>query len=55
MLKVIPKPGAHVRDPETKKLLGPEGIKIELMNTYWHRRVKDGTVTVEEIKKKQGE
>lgn len=39
------KPIAKVRDPQTKEFLPIEGRRVE-MNTYWKRRVQDGTVMV---------
>lgn len=44
MIHLVPAPEKRVRDPKTKKVLGPEGIKIEVMDTYWFRRLRDGEV-----------
>lgn len=44
MIHLIPKDGSRVRDPQTKKIIGPEGVKISAMNTFWFRRLKDEEV-----------
>ena len=43
--KLVPREGLLVPDPVTGKSLPPEGAEREL-TTYWHRRIKDGDVTV---------
>lgn len=42
MIHLIPKDGARVRDPLTKKLVGPEGVVVPVLGTFWFRRVRDG-------------
>jgi hypothetical protein len=44
MIHLIPKNGARVRDPATKKIVGPEGIRVEKICTFWFRRIKDGCI-----------
>ncbi|TWA69732.1 uncharacterized protein DUF2635 [Azospirillum baldaniorum] len=40
---VKPKPGALVRDPETREPLPAEGAEVP-ENQYWMRRLADGDV-----------
>ena len=42
----IPKPGRTVPIPGSRKLLGPAGQNIGQVTQYWHRRVRDGDVTL---------
>jgi hypothetical protein len=42
---VIPAAGAVVQYPDTKTALPPEGASVA-WDTYWQRRVNDGSVTV---------
>jgi hypothetical protein len=42
---VVPKPGAIVRDPNTKQAL-PAGGAVKPATSYWLRRLKDLSVTV---------
>lgn len=51
MIVLIPKEGMRVRDPVTKKVLGPEGVRVERITTYWHRRIRDGEVEAKEASK----
>lgn len=44
MIHLIPVQGARVRDPQTKKIVGSEGVKISEMNTFWFRRLRDKEV-----------
>jgi len=40
-MRVRPRPGFVVRDPETKQPVPAEGREVPA-STYWMRRVKDG-------------
>jgi len=42
-----PTKGMIVRDPETKEMLPEEG-KIVVLNGFWRRRLKDGSVQSED-------
>ena len=42
-IKVKPKQGVMVRDPETREPLKAEG-EMKPRDTYWLRRIKDGDV-----------
>ena len=44
MIHLIPKDGARVRDPLSKKILDANGIKIPKLDTFWFRRLQDGEV-----------
>ena len=41
---LIPKSGIVVKFPDGKTKLPPAGAEVE-MNTWWHRRLRDGDVT----------
>lgn len=42
---LIPKTGLRLRDPQTLALLPPQGAAVAL-TSYWHRRLKDGDVSI---------
>lgn len=44
--------GSVIRDPDTKKILPPEGARVR-MNAYWSRRLKEGSVVRGERKKSE--
>lgn len=44
MIHLVPKNGARVRDPISKKILGADGVKIPAMSTFWFRRLQDEEV-----------
>lgn len=47
MLRIIPKPGLRIRDPENKgKVLPPEGITRRRLNPFWIRRLNDSSIEV---------
>ncbi len=41
---IMPVPGRLVRDPETRRAVGEEGLTIDPTNLYWARVVADGDV-----------
>ncbi len=44
-MKVKPsKPDLIVRDPKTRKPLPAEGIEVNILETYWHKRLVCGDV-----------
>lgn len=45
-IKVTPRPGYTVRDPQTRVALPPEGA-IKEDSSFWRRRERDGDVTIE--------
>ncbi len=51
MIRVIPKEGLKVINPDTMKRVPKEGIVIPKMNTYWNRRLKDKDITIKDLKK----
>ena len=44
MIHLLKVEGKRVLDPATNKDVGPEGVKMEALSTYWFRRVKDGSM-----------
>lgn len=48
--KVVPKKGLLVRDPNTREPLKAAG-ELKPRNTYWLRRIKEGSVLIVEPKK----
>lgn len=44
MIHLLPVEGKPVPDPDTKKIVGSEGVKMKVLSTYWFRRVKDGSM-----------
>ena len=53
MLRVIPKDGLKVINPDTMKRVPKEGSVIPKKTTYWNRREKDGDVTISKITAKK--
>lgn len=49
-VRIIPRKGIVLKDPETRRPIPEEGIMVHL-NTFWMRRLADGDVTKAEIKK----
>lgn len=45
---VYPKAGMIVRDPNSKKIVPAEGMKVKL-DKYWARRISDGDVVLKEV------
>lgn len=50
MIRLVPQNGARVRDPKSKLIVGPEGVEIQKINTFWFRRIQDGSM-VEAVEK----
>lgn len=48
MLKITPKPGLVIRDPEhqDRRCLPEEGILVNRLNPFWMRRLDDGDIDV---------
>ena len=51
MIKIIPKNGLKVINPQTLKALPKDGILITQLSTFWRNRLKDGDVEAKEVKK----
>ena len=51
MLKIIPKDGLKVINPDTLKQVPKEGIVIPKLTTFWRNRQNDKDVTIEDLKK----
>jgi hypothetical protein len=49
MLLVKPLSGRRVRHPDSKQVLDESGCRISSVTSYWHRRQKDGDVSISEI------
>lgn len=41
---VYPAPDRLVRDPDSRRIVGPEGIDIDPTDPSWHRLLSDGDV-----------
>jgi hypothetical protein len=48
MLRITPKPGLVIRDPEhqDRRILPEEGILVSRLNPFWLRRLNDGDIDV---------
>lgn len=44
MIRLVPKNGARVRDPKSKMIVGPEGVEIHKIDTFWFRRIQEGAM-----------
>ena len=55
MIHLIPKDGSKVRDPASGKPLDANGIKMEKLNSFWHKRLSDGSVMVAPVAAKKSE
>lgn len=44
MIRLVPKNGARVRDPKSKMIVGSEGIELAKLDTFWFKRVQDGSM-----------
>ena len=53
MIRIKPKKGLKVINPETMKRILEDGIVVPKMTTHWNNRLKDGDITVENITKKK--
>jgi len=45
---LVPCPGRTVLCPDSKRIVGPDGIKVNMITTYWHRRIQSGDVVEKE-------
>jgi len=45
---IKPAPGLLIRDPDLYDLLPEEGREVSADQMYWHRRLRDGDVTLVE-------
>jgi hypothetical protein len=41
-MHIIPKSGVLVRDPQTLRIVPPEGINVSEGDLFWHRLIADG-------------
>lgn len=46
---VIPNEDILVRDPQSKRIVPPEGLEVE-SSLFWHRRFLDGDITIHDKK-----
>jgi len=44
MIHLLKVEGKRVLNPETNKDVGPEGVKMKELSTFWFRRLKDGSM-----------
>lgn len=43
-MRIMPVPDRLVRDPETRREVGEEGLTVDPTNLYWARMIADGDV-----------
>jgi hypothetical protein len=55
MIRIYPKPGLIVRDPQTRQPLPAEGIEVSEDNTYWLRREREGDISREPFEREDKE
>lgn len=53
MIKITPKDGLKVINPDTMKRVPRDGTVIPKMTTYWNNRKKDGDISIEDLSKKK--
>jgi len=53
MIKIIPKEGLKVINPDTMKRVPKDGIVIPKITTYWKNRKNDKDITIEDLSKKK--
>ena len=53
MIKIIPKDGLKVMNPDTMKRVPKDGIVIPKITTYWKNRKNDKDITIEDLSKKK--
>lgn len=56
MIRIIPRPGAVVRDPDQKDAppLPPEGKLVSSLSPYWRRRLREGGISILSEQKEEG-
>jgi len=48
--QIRPLPGLKIRDPEHEgRILPPEGIKVNKLSPFWLRRLRDESITIENL------
>lgn len=53
MIHLVPAPGVQIRNPQTKLIVGAEGIQLPKLDTFWFKRLQEGSmVEVTEAPKK---
>lgn len=56
LIRIIPKQGAIVRDPDNRgAILPPEGKLIPGLTPYWRRRLREGGISIFTESPTQGE
>ena len=53
MIRITPKKGLKVINPDTLKRVPDTGVVIPKMNTFWKRRENDGDITVTKVTAKK--
>ena len=53
MIRIIPKEGLKVINPDTMKRVPKDGIVIPKKTTYWKNRENDKDITIEDLSKKK--
>ena len=43
-MRIVTAPDRRVRDPETRRVIGPEGLTIDPTNLHWSRLLACGDV-----------
>ena len=48
LIRIIPRPGAVVRDPDQKgaPIMPPEGKLVPTLSPYWRRRLREGGISI---------
>ena len=52
MIKVIPKDGKVIIDPESGKRIPKDGKVLKNLNSFWKNRQSDGDITIKDMSKK---
>jgi len=55
MIRIIPKEGLKVINPDTMKRVPKDGIVIPKITTYWKNRKNDKDITIEDLSKKKSQ
>ena len=57
LIRIIPRPGAVVRDPDQKgaPIMPPEGKLVPTLSPYWRRRLREGGISILNESPTQGE
>ncbi len=51
MFRIVPKIGLKIINPDTMKKVSEDGVIVQKITTFWTNRLKDGDITIEDLKK----